>query len=79
MTDESVRRLAAAVTMQAVKDYFKTRSDTKRQTILKDLRSPWMDLLTNGTSINVAEQLEKHPAEIKERLRRNGVLKAITR
>jgi hypothetical protein len=38
-----------------------------------------MDMLTNGTSINVAEQLEKHPAEIKERLRRHGVLKAITR
>jgi hypothetical protein len=79
MTDESVRRLAAAVTLQAVRDYFKTTSDKKRNTILKDLRSPWMDWLTNGTSVNVAEQLEKHPAEIKERLRRHGVLKAIAR
>lgn len=79
MTEESIRRLAAAVTMQAVRDYFKTKSEKSRKTILKDLRSSWMDMLTNGTSINVAEQLEKHPAEIKERLRRHGVLKAIAR
>lgn len=72
MTEESIRRLAAAVTLQAVRDYFaKGASDKKRKKILKDLRSPWMDMLTNGTSVNVAEQLEKHPAEIRERLRKH--------
>lgn len=74
MTTESIRRLAAAVTMQAVRDYFRA-STKKKQVILKDLRSHWMDMLTNGTSINVAEQLEKHPAEIAERLRRYNKVK----
>ena len=72
MTNEAIRRLAAAVTMQAVRDFFRTKSEKSRKAILKDLRSHWMDMLTNGTSINVAEQLEKHPAEIAERLRRYG-------
>lgn len=75
MTNEAIRRLAAAVTMQAVRDFFRTKSEKSRKTILKDLRSHWMDMLTNGTSINVAEQLEKHPAEIAERLRRYSKVK----
>ena len=74
MTTESIRRLAAAVTMQAVRDYFRA-STKKKQVILKDLRSRWMDTLTNGMSVNVAEQLEKHPEEIEERLRKYGYKK----
>ena len=70
MTEESIRRLAAAVTMQAVRDFFRANEKGRKQ-ILKDLRSDWMDMLTDGTSVNVAEQLEKHPEEIAERMRRN--------
>ena len=71
MTEHSIKQLAAAVTLQAVKDYFKG-STAKKQLILKDLRSKWMLTLTDGTSANVAEQLEKHPEEIRERLRRHA-------
>jgi hypothetical protein len=73
MTDEAIRNLACAITLRAVKDYFGKKSTPKKRTeILKDLRSGWMRDLTNGTSVNVAEQLEKHPKEILARLRKEG-------
>ena len=75
MTDQITNNLVAAIVLQAVKDYF--RSSTKgKQIILQDLRSPWMKMLTDEMSVVVAEQLEKHPEEIRERLRRNGEVKA---
>ena len=71
MSEFAIRQLAAAITLQAVKDYF-NGSAKKKQLILKDLRSDWMQSLTGGTSKNVAEQLELHPKEIRERLRRHS-------
>lgn len=77
--DKNYKNLVAAIMLQAVKDYFvKRKYDTekkteamfikKRKMILKDLRSDYMDTLSNGTSLIVAEQLEKHPKEIRARL-----------
>lgn len=71
MSDFAIRQLAAAVTLQAVKDFFHS-STKKKRIILKDLRSGWMRNFTNGTSVNVAEQLEKNPEEIRERLRKHA-------
>lgn len=76
MTEQNMRSLAAAITMQAVKDYFRSTKEEKKKAVLKDLRSSWMQMLTDGQSVVVAEQLEKHPEEIRERLRRNGELKS---
>lgn len=67
MTDQNIKDLAASITLQAVKDYFDKPKQQKA--ILKDLRSPWMDMLTNGMSVLVAEQIEKHPDEIAQRIR----------
>lgn len=69
--DANIRNLACAVMLQAVKDYFHTSSAKKKQAILKDLRSNWMQFLTSGTSLVVAEQIEKNPEEIAARLRQN--------
>jgi len=71
MSDHAIRQLAAALMLQAVKDYFHS-STGKKRVILKDLRSAWMRFLTNGTSVNIAEELEKHPEEIRERMRRHA-------
>lgn len=79
MTDYAIRQLASAIILQAVRDYFikkeyktvkKTEEmfDKKRKEIIKDLRSAYMDMLSNGQSVLVAEQLEKHPEEIAVRL-----------
>ena len=73
MNSHAIRHLACSVVLQAVRDYFsKGVTPAMRKVILKDLRSSWMDFFTNGTSVNVAEQLELHPEKIKERLRRNA-------
>ena len=67
MTDHNIRNLACAIIMQAVRDYFRS-SSSQKALILKDLRSSYMDMMSNGTSVVVAEQLEKHPEEIRTRL-----------
>lgn len=73
MTDQSIRNLACAIIMQAVKDFIDADGmPAKQQVILKDLRSAHMDFITGGTSVIVAEQLEKHPVEIAARLRQYG-------
>ena len=69
MADTSIRSLASAITLQAVRDYF--AKPHEQDTILRDLRSSYMDMLTNGQSIVVAEQLVKNPAKIKARLRKH--------
>lgn len=69
MTEYAIKQLAAAVELQAVKDYFRKRTTPeKRKIILKDLRSAWMQEFTNGNSLIIAEQLEFHPDEIKARI-----------
>lgn len=68
MNDANIRNLACAITMQAVRDYF-AESAQQRQ-IIQDLRSPWMDFITGGLSVMTADQLEKHPNEIKARMRK---------
>ena len=69
MNEAGIRNLACAIIMQAVRDYLRSASG-KKELILKDLRSPYMDMLSNGMSVVVAEQLEKHPEEIRARLRK---------
>lgn len=71
MNDYAIRQLAAAVILQAVKDFFHS-STRGKCIILKDLRSAWMRNFTDGTSANVANELEKNPEEIRERLRRHA-------
>jgi hypothetical protein len=69
MTNNNIRNLACAITMQAVRDYFNSAEKGKKA-ILADLRSKYMDFITNGTSVAVADQLELHPDEIRERMQR---------
>ena len=69
MNEFAIRQLAAAVMLQAVKDYFdETYSQKKRKRIPQELRSRWMQDFTNGFSLIVVEQLELHPEEIRARI-----------
>ena len=67
MYEHDINQLAAAVMLQAVKDYVEATKSGKIM-ILHDLRSGWMQTLSNGQSLIIAEQLEKHPDEIKRRI-----------
>ena len=70
--ETAIRNLGSAIILQAVKDYFGPKATPEtRETILKDLRSSRLKFITNDMSEIVAEQLELHPEEIAERLRRN--------
>lgn len=64
---ENYRQLGFAVAIRAVKDYFQGGEGHKK-VILREFRSQWLDLLTNGMGEQIAEQLELHPEEIKARL-----------
>ena len=69
MTDFGVRQLSAAILMRAVRDYCHAGASVgAKRAILKDLRSDWMDFLTGGQSLVIAEQLEKNRDEIAKRL-----------
>ena len=67
----NAKQLVASIVLQGVRDYCKTDSESKRSSILKDLRSSRMDFLSDGMSVIAAEQLEKHPKEIADRLKQH--------
>lgn len=66
---KNYRDFGCAVVLQAVKDFF-DGSPQKKRAILKDLKkSAWLELISDGLAPIVAEQLEAHPEEIKQRLK----------
>ena len=66
--DINARQLVATILLRATRDYCRTQSDSKRNAIIKDLRSYHMDFMSSGMSVVVAEQLEQHCDEIRERI-----------
>lgn len=70
-TTYNYRNLGAAIVLQATKDMVDPLISWKRKKeILKDLRSEYLIQLSDGLSLVAAEQIEKHPIEIAERLGR---------
>lgn len=57
------KNLGCAIALQAAKDFFET--PWKGEGILNILKSPRMDLLTNGLSIQLAEKLKSNPEQVK--------------
>lgn len=70
--NEAYKQLGFAIVLQAVKDYFAFPEASKR-VIIKDLKSDYLNFITNGTAKVVAEKLLKEPKAIKERLRKEDV------
>ena len=70
--DACIRNLACAILLQATKDYFNPKTSPEmRKSILKDLRSARLKFISGDMSAIVADQIEAHPEEIAERLRKN--------
>lgn len=65
--EQNIRNLASAVLLQAAKDYC-AGDEKERAKISEELRSEWMQELTQGISLVVAEQLEKNWEAIAPRL-----------
>lgn len=66
---DGYRELVSAIILQAVKDYF-TSNEKNKKAILKDLRSAWLDWISDGLSNKAANKLETHPIEIRSRLKK---------
>ena len=63
------KNLACATVKEALKEYFEVDNQGKKS-ILKDLRSEWMDWFTNGLSIVAAQHLETNPWKIRKILKK---------
>lgn len=66
--DKCINALAAAVMLQAVKDYCDARTPQMKSKIIRELKGDWMIFLTDNFSIVVAEQLQKNEKMIVQRL-----------
>ena len=70
-TNDGYKELICAVMRETVREYFhRSTTDKKRVAIIKELKSPWCEFITNGLSIYLAEQLVKNPEAINERFRK---------
>ena len=65
-TNENYQQLGYAVAVQAIRDFF-NGSKKNKDAVIKDLKSPWMDLLTNGLSLHLAKELETNPKQVLRR------------
>ena len=69
---KGIKDLASATLIQAAKDYCDDdATPNEKKAIIKELKSPWMDFLTNGTSKNIAEELLHNERVIKKRININ--------
>lgn len=66
--DKYFNNLVAAIMLQAVKDYIDGNS-AERCVILEELRSKYMECISDGQSLIVAEKLEKNIDEITLRMK----------
>ena len=60
------KNLGCAIALQAAKDYFDR--PWQSEGIINMLKTPHMNLLTNGLSVKLAEKLMNNPNEVKENL-----------
>lgn len=68
--DECYRELGAVITYQAIRDFIACRKEpAKRAAIIKQLKSPYMDLISNGLAPILAEKLETNPREVCNRVK----------
>ena len=68
---DGYKRLGYAIAFQALKDYFDSSTAQKR-VIIKDLRSHWMDWITDGLSVQLADRLKSDPKGVERRFKREA-------
>lgn len=66
---KNYQQLGYAVAVQAIKDFFEG-TDKQKKAIIKQLRSPWMNFITNELAWRLAEELETNPKEVRRRFKK---------
>ncbi len=67
-TTINYQQLGYAVAIQALKDFF-NGTDKQQKVIIKQLKSEWMNFITDNLAWRLAEELLKNPAEVKRRFK----------
>lgn len=71
MITDAYKNLGCGVALELTKWFCEAgTSDEQKQAIIKDLQSDFMVAFSDGNSLVAAEQLEKNPKEIAERLKK---------
>lgn len=66
--DKCINALAAAVLLQAAKDYCDAQTSQMKAKIIRELKTPWVRFLSDDFSVVIAEQLQKNEKTIAQRL-----------
>lgn len=70
-TTDNYRQLGKAITYEAIKEFAEEKNNPKKQhTIIKQLKTPYMSLVSEGLSVILAEKLETNPTEICDRVKK---------
>lgn len=70
-TTENYRQLGKAITYEAIREFIEKEDKPKEQAkIIRQLRSGYMDLISGGLSVILAEKLETNPEPICARVRK---------
>ena len=71
-TRENYRQLGKAITYQAIRDFAKKDDNPEeQQKIIKELRSGYMHLVSEGLSDIVADKLETNPNALCDRVKKD--------
>lgn len=71
MNTENYKQLGATITYQAILDFIKAKDSPRKQAaIIKQLKTPYMDLISGGLAPILAEKLQNNPQEICDRVKR---------
>jgi hypothetical protein len=68
-TIKNYKQLGCAVVLQALKDFF-DGTDKQKKAIIKQLKSEWMNFISDNLAWRLAEELEKNPKEVKRRFKK---------
>ena len=67
-TIDNYKQLGCAIAIQAAKDY-EHESPARRRVIIKDLRSDYMNAITGGLSVHLADALRRDAATVIKRIK----------
>lgn len=65
---DNYKQLGCAIAIQAAKDY-EAASPAQRRVIIGDLRSDYMDTITCGISLHLADALRRNPIAVIKRIK----------
>jgi hypothetical protein len=68
---ENYRQLGMKITYESIREFIEENGHPKKQgVIIKQLKTPYMNFISNGLSVILAEKLETNPTEVCDRVKK---------